>query len=123
MTDTRGLGPNKTRFVTSAALAGIALLGSAVLLSACGKLGTLETAPPLYGDDAKASWSASSNSDGGTTVTMDSSASNETERALPDGNGKNKMVDPYRSNKKIQDAPLEGFGNGATFNNNSPTQP
>ncbi len=115
--------PTEARFVSCAALAGIALLGSAVLLSGCGKAGDLETAPPLYGADAKSSWSASSNSDGGTTAVMDSSgASMETERALPDANDKNKMVDPYRANKKIQDAPLEGFGNGSTFNNNSPGQ-
>ena len=112
---------NKTRVVTSAALTGMALLGGALLLSACGKLGTLEQAPPLYGDEAKASWSASKNAGGGSTATLeDSAASNETERALPQANDDNKMEDPYRANKKVQDAPLEGFGNATIFNNNTP---
>ncbi|MBW8881238.1 MAG: hypothetical protein JF615_07405, partial [Asticcacaulis sp.] len=67
-------------------------------------------------------WSASSNADGGTTAVMDdTSASQSSERALPDANGKNKMEDPYRAPKKIQDAPLEGFGNNGTFTN-SPSQ-
>jgi len=113
--------PKQTRLVSSAALGGIALLGGALLLSACGKLGTLDQAPPMYGDEAKSSWSASKNPDGGSTATMeDTTASNETERALPDGNDKNKMEDPYRAHKKISEAPLEGFGNAATFNNNLP---
>ena len=59
--------------------------------------------------------------DGGTTVTTSESASRDTERALPDANGKNTMPDPYRGYKKISDAPLEGFGNAANFNNNDPT--
>ncbi|ESQ92993.1 hypothetical protein ABAC460_01710 [Asticcacaulis sp. AC460] len=112
---------NKTRFVTSAAVTATALLGAALLLSACGKLGTLEQAPPMVGDDAKASWSASKNANGGSTATLeDSSASNETERALPQADDDNKMEDPYRGNKKVQDAPLEGFGNATIFNNNGP---
>ncbi|ESQ77169.1 hypothetical protein [Asticcacaulis sp. AC402] len=112
---------NKTRLITSAALTGMALLGGALLLSACGKLGTLEQAPPVYGDDAKASWSASKNAGGGSTATLDDSAApNETERALPQADDDNRMDDPYRGNKKVQDAPLEGFGNATIFNNNTP---
>lgn len=112
---------SKTRFVTSVALTGMALLGGAVLLSACGKLGTLEQAPPMYGDEAKASWSASKNAGGGSTATLeDTSAKTETERALPQANDDNKMEDPYRANRSVQDAPLEGFGNATRFDNNNP---
>lgn len=110
----------KTRFVMTSALAATALMAAALGLSACGKLGALEQAPPLYGDDAKSSWSVSHNSDGGTTVTTSASSSRDTERALPDANDKNKMPDPYRGNKKIENAPLEGFGNATSFNNNDP---
>lgn len=112
--------PNKSRFVITSALAASALLAAAMGLSACGKLGTLDQAPPMFGDKAKSSWSSSQNSDGGTTVTTSESASRDTERALPDANDKNKMPDPYRGNKKIENAPLEGFGNATTFNNNDP---
>jgi len=115
--------PNKNRFVTGTALAVSALLTGAMLLSACGKLGALDRAPPMFGDKAKAEWSASSNADGGSTVTMPMSAqtSRATERAAPDYNQKNQMTDPYRSNQKIEDAPLEGFGNATSFNNNNPS--
>ena len=110
----------KTRFVITGALAASALLAAVMGLSACGKLGTLDQAPPLYGDDAKSSWSVSHNADGGSTVTTSASASRDGERALPDANDKNKMPDPYRGNKKIENAPLEGFGNATSFNNNDP---
>ena len=114
--------PNKTRFVTGTALAVSALLAGAMLLSACGKVGTLDRAPPMFGDEAKSEWSASSNPGGGSTVTMSmtSSTSRSTERASPDYNQKNKIQNPYTANKKIQDAPLEGFGNATSFNNNNP---
>ena len=115
--------PNKNRFVTGTALAVSALLAGAMLLSACGKLGPLDRAPPMFGDKAKAEWSASSNSDGGSTVTMSmsDSTSRSSEKALPDYNQKNQMQNPYTANKSPQDAPLEGFGNAATFNNNNPS--
>ncbi len=112
--------PNKSRILVTTALTASAILGTALLLSACGKLGTLEQAPPLYGSDAKSSWSVSHNPGGGDTATNSSSASKDTERAKPDANGKNKMDNPYVGNKKIEDAPLEGFGNATTFNNNAP---
>lgn len=117
--------PAKTRFVITTALGATLILGAALGLSACGKLGTLEEAPPMFGRDAKSSWSASSgvsvskNATGGDTATLDdSSASKESERAKPDANAKNKSPNPYAENKKISDAPLEGFGNAASFTNN-----
>ena len=102
--------PNKTRFLVTAALTATALLGGSMVLSACGKLGTLEQAPPMFGK-AKADWSTSKDSNGGITTTTSSSASRDSERALPEATDTNKMSDPYRGNKKISDAPLEGFGN------------
>ncbi|MGA9658887.1 MAG: hypothetical protein WBQ60_07295, partial [Asticcacaulis sp.] len=93
-----------------------ALMGAAAL-SACGKLGELEQAPPVFNKKAEASWSASKNPDGGSTVTMEATSSRATERALPDANDKNKMENPYTAPKRIQDAPLEGFGNATSFNN------
>ena len=107
--------PTKTRLVMITAL-GAALIGAS-LLGACGKLGELETAPPVLNSKAEASWSASKNPDGGITLTTDSSASRETERALPDSDAKNSMAKPYTGNKKMQDAPLEGMGNNTGFNN------
>lgn len=114
--------PQKTlrsRFLVTVALTATAALAAA-MLSACGKIGTLEQAPPLYGDEAKASWSSSNLPGGGNMTTNSTSASRESEKALPDANGRNQMDDPYKGNKKIQDAPLEGFGNATKFNNNSP---
>ncbi len=109
--------PTQTRIVVIAALGATIALGA----SACGKVGNLEQAPPLYGKEAKASYSASKNAGGGDTATLEnSSASRETERAKPDANDVNKSQDPYRSNKNVADAPLEGFGNATTFNNNTP---
>ncbi len=110
--------PAKTRFVIATALGATLILGAALGLSACGKLGSLQEAPPMFGRDAKSSWSASNsvsvskNATGGNTATLDdSSASKESERAKPDKNDKNKSPDPYKGNKKVSDAPLEGFGN------------
>ena len=112
--------PAQTRLLVTSALTASALLAGALALSACGKLGALEQAPPLYGDEAKSSWSVSHNPGGGTTATNSTSASKDTEKAKPDANGKNAMDDPYKGNKKIEDAPLEGFGNATQFNNNNP---
>ena len=112
--------PQKSRILVTSALIASALMGGALVLSSCGKLGALEEAPPLYGKDASSSWSVSHNPGGGSTATNSTSASKETEKAKPDANGKNNMPDPYTSNQKIENAPLEGFGNATTFNNNSP---
>jgi len=106
--------PKKTRLVISVAL-GAALL-SASLLSACGKLGDLERAPPVMNKKAAAEWSTSRNPDGGVTTTTDSSTSRTSERALPDADSKNSMENPYAVNKRIQDAPLEGTGHNTGFN-------
>lgn len=111
--------PTKSRFLVTSALIASAVLGASMLLSACGKLGSLEEAPPLYGAKAKADWSAS-NPGGGSTATNSTSASKATERAAPDANGQNSMANPYTDNKKIEEAPLEGFGNATQFNNNTP---
>jgi|GEM_PF-1138580 len=106
--------PKKTRLVISIAL-GAALLGAS-LLSACGKLGDLERAPPVMNKKAAAEWSTSRNPDGGVTTTTDSSTSRTSERALPDADSKNSMENPYAVNKRIQDAPLEGTGHNTGFN-------
>ncbi len=109
--------PAKTRFLVIAALAVVTAAG----VSACGKMGSLDQAPPLYGKAAQSSYSVSKNANGGDTATLDnSSASRATERAGPDANDVNKTPDPYRGNKNVADAPLEGFGNATTFNNNTP---
>jgi hypothetical protein len=105
------LSRNKTRFVTVTALTASALLVAALGLSACGKWGTLEQAPPLYGAKAKADWSTSRNPDGGITTTTSASSSRASERALPDKNAKNKMPNPYAGTTPISAAPLEGVGN------------
>lgn len=107
----------KARLVIVTALAAALAVG----VSACGKLGQLEQAPPMIGKDAKSSYSVSKNAGGGDTATLDdTTASRETERAKPDINDVNKQKDPYRSNQNVADAPLEGFGNATTFNNNTP---
>ena len=103
----------KTRFVISVAL-GAALLGAS-MLSACGKLGDLERAPPVMNRKAAAEWSTSRNPDGGVTTTTDSSTSRTSERALPDADSKNSMENPYAVNKRIQDVPLEGTGSNNGF--------
>ncbi|MFT4074597.1 MAG: hypothetical protein QM647_03630 [Asticcacaulis sp.] len=106
---------SKARLLTIAAL-GTALLGAS-LLSACGKLGDLDRAPPMMNKKAKAQWSTSQNSDGGVTTTTDSSTSRASEKALPDADGQNSVENPYTVNKSIQDAPLEGNGSNNGFNN------
>ncbi|MGZ3304864.1 MAG: hypothetical protein ACXU8U_03300 [Asticcacaulis sp.] len=116
--------PKKTRFLVAAALSGSMLAAAALTLSACGKMGSLETAPPLYGAKAKAQWSAnhsgdtlssssSSLSGGGNQATLEPTADTpkETEKALPDANGKNKMANPYTANVTPSQAPIEGTGN------------
>ena len=108
--------PNKSRFVILAALGAMALMA----VSACGKLGTLEQAPPVLNEKAEQSWSASKNPDGGITMTTDASSSRASERATPDADGTNSMENPYTVNKRIADAPLEGFGNNTQVVN-SPT--
>jgi len=106
---------NKTRFVVTTALGVTALLGASMVLSACGRLGELEQAPPMMNKKAEAQWSTSHNPDGGITTTTDSSSSKASERALPDADAANSMDNPYTTQKRIQDAPLEGFGNATTF--------
>jgi hypothetical protein len=107
------MSPKKTRFVLSVAL-GAALLGAS-MLSACGKLGDLEQAPPMMNKKAASEWSTSHNPDGGVTTTTDSSTSRASEKALPDADSKNSMENPYAVNKRPQDAPLEGTGSNNGF--------
>jgi hypothetical protein len=107
------MSPKKTRFVLSVAL-GTALLGAS-MLSACGKLGDLEQAPPMMNKKAASEWSTSHNPDGGVTTTTDSSTSRASEKALPDADSKNSMENPYAVNKRPQDAPLEGTGSNNGF--------
>ncbi len=113
--------PNKTRFLVAAALTGSLLAASALGLSACGKMGSLETAPPMFNEKAKAKWeeshsgdsvSSSSLSGGGNTATLSptSSTSKATEKALPDANGQNNMPNPY-TQVGPNSPPLEGVGN------------
>ena len=104
--------PKKTRRAMTIVL-GAALAAS--LLSACGKLGDLERAPPMMNKKAAAEWSTSQNPDGGVTTTTDSSTSRATEKATPDADAKNSMENPYAVNKRIQDAPLEGTGSNNGF--------
>ena len=118
--------PNKTRLVTTLAL-GAVLIGASAL-SACGKLGNLEQAPPLFGRGAASSAAAagpavSKNASGGDTATLDdSNVKRETERAKPDKNARPTASDYYTNNTKVQDAPLEGFGNAARVDNNTPNK-
>jgi hypothetical protein len=100
---------NKTRIlVATAAGAALVLTG----LSACGKMGHLEQAPPMVGAAAKSSWSASQIAGGGNEATNSSETSKETERALPDPNGPNNSP----LNKPGQGkGPLEGFGNATKY--------
>ncbi len=102
--------PNKTRILIVTA-AGAALLITG--LSACGKLGHLDQAPPMYGQAAKSSWSASQLPGGGNQATNSSSASKDTERALPDPNGPNTSPDPDKNRRNIPDSPMSGFGTSA----------
>lgn len=101
--------PNN-RLLAAAALTG-AMVAALLALSACGKMGDLKQAPPMFNRKAELSWSTSSNSSGGTTTTTDDSRSADSEKAKPDANDVNRVPDPYRGNKPISDAPLEGFGN------------
>lgn len=91
-----------SRFPVKAALA----LGMASVLglglAACGKQGDLETAPPLWGDRARAEVAAKKKAE---------AEGKATERALPRKEYKNEMPDPNQENKKITEAPLEGTGN------------
>ena len=113
--------PHKTRFLVAAALTGSFLAASALGLSACGKLGGLETAPPLYNEKAKAKWeeshsgdsiSSTSLSGGGnmTTLSPTSSTSKDSEKAKPDANGQNNMPNPY-TQIGPGSPPIEGTGN------------
>jgi predicted small lipoprotein YifL len=79
-------------------------LGLALALSvtACGRQGDLETAPPLWGERAKAEIAAKKKAE---------AEGKATERALPRAEYKNEMPDPYQQNKRVSDAPLEGTGN------------
>lgn len=65
-------------------------------LTGCGVQGELEAAPPMVGKEAKSAYSESK--------------SRETERAMPDANGKNRVMNPYTQAVPISAAPLEGFG-------------
>lgn len=114
--------PQKTRFLVATALTGTMLAAGGLGLSACGKLGSLETAPPLYGAKAKAQWSQTHSGDtlsstsisgGGnmTTLEPDSNTKKETEKATPDANGQNTMPNPYTANVPPSTAPIEGAGN------------
>jgi predicted small lipoprotein YifL len=98
--------PQKRRFLVAAALTGTVLTAAALGLSACGKMGPLESAPPMYNDKAKAKWDQNHSGDsissqnlpgGGNEATLapTSSTSKETEKALPDANGPNTMPNPY----------------------------
>ncbi len=102
------MSPRKTRILMATAVGATLILTG---LSACGKMGHLEQAPPLYGQAAKSSWSASQLPGGGNEATNSSSASKESERALPDPNGPNNSPLAKPSGK----TPLEGFGNAAHY--------
>ena len=113
--------PNKTRFLVAAALTGSLLAASALGLSACGKLGSLESAPPMFNPTAKAQWdqshsgdsiSSTSLSGGGnmTTLSPTSATSKSSEKALPDANGPNHMPNPY-TQIGPSSQPIEGTGN------------
>ncbi|WP_373295600.1 MULTISPECIES: hypothetical protein [Asticcacaulis] len=72
-------------------------------LSACGKQGELEKAPPLWGKEAKAEREA---------IKTAEAQGKKTEKSLPRASDKPAAADPYYSNNvKVQDAPLEGTGN------------
>ncbi len=92
---------------TSRIALGSAVLLAVTLLSACGKQGELQVAPPILNSDAAAEWSASADPLNGAT--------RKTERALPDANSENRMADPYRQNVPVSKAPLEGFGNAQRY--------
>lgn len=118
--------PAKTRIVTTLALGAVLIAASS--LSACGKLGTLEQAQPLFGRGASSTSSSSApavseNATGGNTATLDdTNAKRETERATPEKNARPKASEYYTRNQRVQDAPLEGFGNAARVDNNNPNK-
>jgi len=80
----------------------LGVLGLGLTLSACGKQGDLETAPPLWGERARAEVAAKKKAQ---------AEGKATERALPRGDQRNEMPDPYQQNRKVSDAPIEGTGN------------
>ena len=61
-------------------------------LSACGRQGPLETAPPIFDKDGKA-------------------VKRDTEKAEPSAKQANQSPDPYTQNTSVRNAPLEGTGN------------
>lgn len=70
------------------------VIGCALILvglSACGRVGPLETAPPIFDKDGKP-------------------VARETEKSTPTANQVNQMPDPYQ-NTSVRQAPLEGTGN------------
>ncbi|MFT4089758.1 MAG: hypothetical protein QM645_03425 [Asticcacaulis sp.] len=77
-------------------------MGLGLTLAACGKQGDLETAPPLWGERARAEVAAKKKAQ---------AEGKATERALPRGDQRNEMRDPYQQNVRVSDAPLEGTGN------------
>ena len=101
---------NRNKMLAAAALTG-AILAASLALCPCVMGAHLTPAPPMFNHKAELSWSTSQNSGGGTTTTTDDSRSADTEKAKPDASDINHMPDPYTGNKKISDAPLEGFGN------------
>ena len=116
--------PVKTRLAVTAALGALLLAATG-----CGKLGTLEQAPPLFGRGAAVTPSqgpaVSQNPEGGDTATLDGTVSSrDSERAKPDKNSQPRETasDYYTENRRVQDAPLEGFGNSARVNNVNPGQ-
>lgn len=103
---------NRSQYrILTAALLTAGVLAASLTLSACGKLGDLKQAPPMFNKKAELQWSTSQNSGGGTTTTTDDSRSADSEKAKPDSNDMNRVPNPYTGNKSISDAPLEGFGN------------
>lgn len=71
-------------------------------LTACGKRGDLEAAPPLWGERAREEVAAKKKAQ---------AEGKATERALPRADQRNEMKDPYQENLKVSDAPIEGTGN------------
>lgn len=70
----------------------LAVVALGLSLSACGREGPLEKAPPIFDKDGK-------------------EVKRETEKSLPGAKDKNKSPDPYTINKPIRNQPLEGTGN------------
>jgi predicted small lipoprotein YifL len=72
-------------------------LAIAVSMSACGREGPLEKAPPIFDKNGK-------------------EVKRETEKALPTAKGKNNSPDPYTTNVPVRSQPLEGTGNAQGHN-------